>query len=131
MIPHPGKIRTQMAEGVDIFRVNFQRLPVGTHRFIKSLHFVERQTNIEEPSRVIGIERDRSLKFFQGFGPFMIVEELFGPFDALLGIVPVVHRAMASKQIEKRERWSDSRPTVCGRLGSRYFTCTLARFASA
>src|SRR5207302_1057767 len=91
------QVIAQVLERVDVVRLDLQRLAVCGDRLFEAPHLVERQADVEEPAPAVGIERHGGAEFFQGFHPLVLVEELLRPLDALLGIVPAVHRRKDGK----------------------------------
>ena len=120
VLAHPRKVGPQMIQRIDIIRLNLQRMAISIDRFIELLHFIERQSDIEKPPAVVRIDRNGRAKLFQSLRPFLLVEELFGPFDALLGIVPIVHTGTGWKvrviadtsDADRRQRRRASEPRV-------------------
>ncbi len=85
------QIDAQVLQGLKVVGVDFEGVAVGFDGFVEALHLVERQSDIEEPPAVVGIDGDGGAEFLQRFEPAVLLEQLLRLLDPPLGIVPIVH----------------------------------------
>ena len=91
VIPDAMKVDAQVLHALQIVGVDFEALPVGVDGLVEAPHFVEGQSDVEEPAAVVGVDGDGGAEFFQRFGPAALLEQFLRLFDPSLGVVPIVH----------------------------------------
>ena len=85
------QIHSQSVHGLEIMRIDLQGLLVGVDRFFGAVQLIERQAEVEEPPRVIGIDGDGGLELIDGFLELALLVEFGSSLHPTFGIVPVVH----------------------------------------